>query len=222
MPDSRSTATPMHTESWPARRPRTRLALAPLLGGAVLLWAGSAVAQQKIAPTRTYGTGPDGANYLTTLKEHPDKNFGLPTFGQRGAEMPKQLPLGGSATGQQTATRNATPDAAAPTPDLGMPAPGDGPGGAPGAAGGGMPGAGAAGGASAPMDFFPSTTEEFQLPKQKQAAAAGMDTPLYTTQDGMETTTDGTTTDGMMSRDTDGATQIGTDGADNASGAAGD
>lgn len=189
MPDSNADKL-MHNPSWQANPLRVWPVLRAVTAGAALLWAGAAVAQNKIAPTRTYGTETNGSTYITTLKEHPDKNFGLPTFGTRGAEMPQQKPFSSKAPagGGETATGGAmTPGA--PSPDLGMPVPGT-----PDPV---MPGAETAGASSAPMDFFPPTTE-FQLPKRNQAAASDTDTPLYTTQDNSDGTTndDGTGTNG--------------------------
>jgi hypothetical protein len=71
-------------------------ALAPVIAVASLLVvpAGTAMAQDKIAPTRTYGRdanyGKDfGAVYTNKSKQAPDKSFGLPTAARPNA-MPEQ------------------------------------------------------------------------------------------------------------------------------------
>jgi hypothetical protein len=55
-----------------------------ILGAAVGLAAGPALAQGLIAPSRDYN------QYKTPQREKLDKTYGLPTFGTQGESMPKQ------------------------------------------------------------------------------------------------------------------------------------
>jgi hypothetical protein len=160
-------------------RPYLRVAV---LAGLVLAPAGMASAQEKIAPTRTYGAdrnyGQDtGKTYMTRSKEAPDRNYGTPAFGRKDALIPQQKPS------------PANQEANAPTGplqnDTVSPAPGTGAGvnaesfGLPDLAPNheGVPPASPSTG----TDFFAHTTE-FDLPKPGTDADAA-DTPLYTTND---------------------------------------
>ncbi|HYZ22599.1 MAG TPA: hypothetical protein VE690_10620 [Rhodopila sp.] len=152
------------------------LALGPL--GTIPV--GPASAQEKIAPTRTYSTdrndGPDfGKTYMPRSKEAPDRAYGTPTFGRKGAVAPEQK--GGPTKEEANAPNGPLPnDTVTPTPGAGAGVNAD-TFGLPDLAPNneGVPPASP----SANTDFFAHTTE-FDLPKPGTDADA-TDTPLYTT-----------------------------------------
>jgi hypothetical protein len=110
--------------------------------------ASPAFAQQKIAPSVEYRSVPP-----TPL----EKNYGLPTFGQQGSEMPRKK---ASAPEAQQPER---PDAFQPFTGFNAPQPQT----------------------SDTPDFFAGSTD-LTLPKARKGAS-GMETPLFTTTEGAST-----------------------------------
>jgi hypothetical protein len=135
-----------------------------IFSAAALIVAAPAFAQGLIAPTQQYAHTPP---YETPLyKSRPstlDKNYGLPTFGMPGAELPKQRTMA------PVARRTDNPSADGRRSD-GQLAPGPQPqDDSPEAASGSVP------------DFFP-TARKFVLPSE--LATGSGETPMFTTTDG--------------------------------------
>lgn len=140
--------------------------MAPWVLAGALLAGRPALAQEKIAPSRTYG-----ATYVPTLKEHPDRNFGLPTFGRKDSGMPEQRGLNADAEpparpGQPKPEEGPLPERASAAA---LPAPRS------------RPGSDVVPSSSSQPDFFAPDTD-FDLPKP--GSHDSTDTPLFTTQDG--------------------------------------
>lgn len=142
--------------------------VAPVLAGvSMMVLCDQAQAQDKIAPSRSYG-----ANYVTTLKQRPEKEFGLPAFGRKSSGMLEQKALNADTPpperpGQPKTETNAMGDdgrtsaAALPAPQA-------------------RPGADAVPSSAQQPDFFASSTD-FGL--RKPGRGDTYDTPLFTTQD---------------------------------------
>jgi hypothetical protein len=147
-----------------------------------------AAAQGLIAPTHQYG---QPQPYQTPMYRPPtpsslDKNYGVPSFGQKGAELPQQKTTApekkaddaGAEKQADVPGSQATPD------DAGVP------------------------------DFFKGSTE-IELPPTRTSSAAGanMETPLSTTSDGSTLDDNDTPADDTVSRTatTDGTTGDTTD-----------
>lgn len=134
---------------------------AVLILGFGALTAQCAWAQPKIAPSREYSSTPP-----TSL----DKNFGLPSFGIPGAELPRQktqTPKPEPKTDPEFFA-NTPPSGASETPDFFAAAPDE-------------PGT---------PDFFGGKSD-LTVPKTPTAAAgtAAPETPMYTTEEGYSTKT---------------------------------
>lgn len=146
-----------------------------MLAAVIGLGAGSAVAQPLIPPSRQYSNTPPA-----TL----DKNYGLPTFGMPGAELPKQKTMAPTPVPEPRPdpfaglTTHATPPTSKPsdTPDFFQQS--------------------AASDTSDVPNFFQAPSDS-GLPKASNSASGG-ETPLMTT-DG--STTDNSTSDKAASSD---------------------
>ncbi len=120
--------------------------------------AAPAAAQGLIAPTQRYGTP-----LYNTRPSTLDKNYGLPTFGMPGSELPKQRTM--APVGRQAAT--PSPDGRGPDGKRApTPSPADD---SPEAASGKVP------------DFF-AAARKLVLPSERSSGAG--ETPLFTTTDG--------------------------------------
>ena len=151
-----------------------------VLGFIAILPAGMAAAQDKIAPTRTYGGDRNygkefGATYSNKSRLPPEKGFGLPSMARPGAGPEQQQGLVKGATAPTNPLPN---DAATPTPNeakgsdantFGLPELAPNHEGTPPAS------------PSSNTDFFAHTTE-FDLPKTGSDTGTS-DTPLYTTRE---------------------------------------
>jgi hypothetical protein len=116
-----------------------------------------AVAQKKIAPSVDYKTAPS-VEYRTPPPETLDKNYGLPTFGLPGSEPARKR------TATATPQMPERPDAFQPWTGM-RPAPDT--------------------ETSDTPDFFSASTD-FTAPKPRKGAST-METPLFTTSEGMST-----------------------------------
>jgi hypothetical protein len=151
------------------------------LAGLAGMTAGPAVAQQLIAPSRSYGT-------YAPPKSTLEKGYGLPTFGTPGAMEPKQKTM------EPKPVQPEQPDPFRPSTTLGTAAPQS----------SGTPdffAAAPSANSSDTPDFFQSTPDA-ALPKariSKPGTATG-ETPLFTTTQGMSG--DDTTSDKANTGDT--------------------
>jgi hypothetical protein len=137
-----------------------------MLAALAALAAGPAVAQQLIAPSRSYGT-------YATPKSSLEKGYGLPTFGTPGAMEPKQKTM------EPKPVQPEQPDPFRPSTTLGTAEPRS----------SGTPDFFAAAPSTDSSDtpnFFQSTPDTAlpKAPKSKPGTAA-METPLFTTTQGM-------------------------------------
>jgi hypothetical protein len=145
--------------------------LATLIGVTAISLAGETPAwAQKIAPSRNYGSG--AADSYAAPPSTLEKNYGLPSFGQEGADLPKQKTMA-----PEVKTPKPTDFFAGGT-DFKLPLPSRNPGAAAGALPSQTTDVPADSDAATP-DFF-ADGPKFNLPKTSQD---GSDTPTYTTGD---------------------------------------